>query len=209
MKRVILGGLIAAACAAGASQSAMAADGYDDTGAWYLSPMAQYTLLDHRRESKDDFGYQVGLGYDFAPNFAAEVALSNGSYRIRGYGNTGPSEKLSATSLDVLYKFLPVTSMFRPYVIGGAGGMSDNIGRFSLNHEGWLAEAGVGLLTGLGSQSGSTRVQFRTEAKYRYEFMTGTPDVPRNPGDVVFGVGFQFMFGAPTPPPQSARPGSP
>ena len=30
-----------------------------------------------------------------------------------------------------------------------------------------LAEAGAGLLTGLGSQKGSTRVQLRTEAKYR------------------------------------------
>jgi OOP family OmpA-OmpF porin len=57
----------------------------------------------------------------------------------------------------------------------------------------------------LGSQSGSTRLQLRTEAKYRYEFIRNTPQIPNNPGDVVFGVGLQLMFGAPTPPPPVAR----
>ena len=198
MKRLILGGLIAAVCAAAASRHAMAADAYDDTGAWYLSPMGQYTLLDHRRVSKDDFGFQVGLGYDFAPQLAGEVALSSGSFHVKG---SGASEKLSATSLDLLFKVLPATSMFRPYVLVGAGGMTDNIGRFSGDNTAWLAEAGLGLLTGLGSQSGSTRLQLRTEAKYRYEFIHNTPDIPNSPGDVVFGVGLQLMFGAPTPPP--------
>jgi OmpA-OmpF porin, OOP family len=63
-----------------------------------------------------------------------------------------------------------------------------------------LAEAGVGLLTGLGSQSGSTRLQLRTEAKYRYEFIHDTPPITNYPGDAVFGVGLQLMFGAPRPP---------
>jgi OOP family OmpA-OmpF porin len=186
MKREILGGLIAAACAIGAARAASAADAYDDTGAWYLSPMGQYTLLDHRRVSKDNFGFQVGLGYDIAPQLAGEIALSSGSFHVKG---SGASEKLSATSL------------FRPYVLVGGGGMTDNIGRFSGNNSAWLAEAGLGLLTGLGSQSGSTRLQLRTEAKYRYEFIHNTPDIPNSPGDVVFGVGLQLMFGAPTPPP--------
>ena len=43
----ILGGLIAAVCADGTSRNSMAAHAYDDTGAWYLSPLAQYSLLDH------------------------------------------------------------------------------------------------------------------------------------------------------------------
>ena len=198
MKREILGGLIAAACAIGAARAASAADAYDDTGAWYLSPMGQYTLLDHRRVSKDNFGFQVGLGYDIAPQLAGEIALSSGSFHVKG---SGASEKLSATSFDLLFKVLPATSLFRPYVLVGGGGMTDNIGRFSSNNSAWLAEAGLGLLTGLGSQSGSTRLQLRTEAKYRYEFIHDTPDIPNSPGDVVFGVGLQLMFGAPTPPP--------
>jgi outer membrane protein OmpA-like peptidoglycan-associated protein len=198
MKRLILGGLLAAGCAAAGSNAALAADGYDDTGAWYLAPMAQYTFLDDKRVSKDHLGYQVGLGYDFAPHFAAELAKSIGSFHIRG---SGASEKLNATSLDVLYKFLPVTSTFRPFLLVGAGGMTDYLGSPPENKAEWLAEAGVGLLTGLGSQSGSTRLQLRTEAKYRYEFIRNTPFVPNNPRDVIVGVGLQFMFGAPTPPP--------
>ncbi|GAC1676123.1 MAG: hypothetical protein NVS9B2_26500 [Steroidobacteraceae bacterium] len=198
MKRVILSGLVAAGCAAVGSHPALAAEGYDDTGAWYLSPMAQYTLLDEKRVSKDKLGFQIGLGYDFAANFAAEAALSNGSFPIRG---SGASEKLSATSIDVLYKFLPVTSTFRPFLLMGAGGMTDNLGRNSINNSAWLAEGGIGLLTGLGSQSGATRLQLRTEAKYRHEFIRNTPLVPNNPGDVLLGVGLQLMFGAPTPPP--------
>ncbi|HSY95732.1 MAG TPA: hypothetical protein VK793_08935, partial [Steroidobacteraceae bacterium] len=84
MKRMILGGLIAAVCAAATSRNTMAADGYDDTGAWYLSPLGQYTLLDHRRVSKDNFGFQVGLGYDIAPQLAGEIALSSGSFHVKG-----------------------------------------------------------------------------------------------------------------------------
>jgi outer membrane protein OmpA-like peptidoglycan-associated protein len=177
----------------------MAADDlYDDTGAWYLSPMAQYTLLDHRRDSKDGYGYQVGLGYDFSPHVAAEFAIGNGSFHLRG---SGASEKLQTASVDVLYKILSPDHWFRPYMLAGAGAMSDDLGRASQTHQAPLLEAGAGLLTGLGSQSGSTRIQFRTEAKYRYQFVSGVADVPRGPGDVVFGAGFQFMFGAPTPPP--------
>ncbi|MEP6886420.1 MAG: OmpA family protein [Gammaproteobacteria bacterium] len=204
MKRVILGGLIVAAAAVGGS--ALAADAYDDTGAWYLAPMGQYTFLDKDRISNNHAGYQIGLGYNFAPNFALEAAISNGSFKISG---SGASEKLQASSLDLLYKFLPVTSMVRPYIIGGTGAITDNVGRPAKNNTGWLAEAGAGVLIGLGDQTGSTRVQFRTEAKYRYEFMKYTQYVPNDPRDLIVGVGFQFMFGAPTPTPPPPPPPPP
>src|SRR3984957_5119654 len=196
MQRLFLSGLWILAGTAGTG--AMAADAYDDTGAVYISAMGQYTLLDKDRISDNHAGYQIGLGYNFAPNFAAEVSLSPGSFHIPG---AGVSEKLSATSFDVLYKFLPVTSTFRPFVLAGAGGMSDDIGHPSVTNTAWRAEAGAGFLTGIGSQSGSTRLQLRTEAKNRMEFIQGVADVPKNPGDVIFGLGFQLMFGAPTPPP--------
>ena len=78
--------------------------------------------------------------------------------------------------------------------------MEDRIGaNFDSNHS-WMAEAGVGALTGIGSQSGSTRLQLRTEAKYRREFIQNNLYIPNNPSDVVFGVGLQLSFGNPTPP---------
>ena len=199
MKRVILGGLLAAAAAGGSVLAAGTGAPGDDTGAWYLSPMAQYGLLDKGRVSRDDFGYQIGIGKNFAPNWAGEINYSNGSFKI---SNSGASQKLSGYSVDALYKFLP-NSMFRPYLLAGGGMLDDAIGGGKRNHM-FMAEAGAGLLTGLGSQTGSTRVQLRTEAKYRLEFANRGLYGPKDPSDLVFGVGLQFMFGAPTPPPPVA-----
>ena len=195
MKRVFLGSMIAALCAA--SGSALA-DAYDDTGAIYISPMINYTKLDDKRISRDSPGYQIGLGYNFARNFALELTENPGSFKIPG---TGASEKLNALSLDLMYKFLPVTSMIRPYALLGGGRLTDDIGGHLPDNNAWLAEGGVGALLGLGSQTGSTRVQLRTEAKYRKEFIQNVALVPHNPEDVLFAVGLNFMFGAPTPPP--------
>jgi OmpA-OmpF porin, OOP family len=199
MKRITLKGIPVAVLAALAGQGAMAGDAYDDTGAVYLAPMAQYTFLDSKRVSNDEFGYQVGLGYNFAPNFAAEVAYSAGSFPIKSGYYQGASEKLPAASLDLLYKFLP-NSTFRPYLLGGTGVISDNIGRESINRQSWLLEGGAGMLVGVGDQTGSTRLQLRAEAKYRYEYIQNVPYVPKDPGDIVVSAGFQVMFGAPIKP---------
>src|SRR5450631_966140 len=120
MKREILSGLIAAAWLAGGSAMA---DGYDDT-AIYISPMADYTFLDKNRISKDGAGYQAGLGYNFTRNLAGELDFSPNSFKISG---SGASEKLGALSIDMLYKFLPVTSLVRPYALLGGGRMKDQV----------------------------------------------------------------------------------
>jgi len=77
MQRVLLGSLIAAV--GFASGSAVAAD---DSGAWYISPMGQYHDLDRGRISKDNFGAQIGLGYNLLHGFAVEAdvidALASG-----------------------------------------------------------------------------------------------------------------------------------
>jgi OOP family OmpA-OmpF porin len=196
MKRILL---IAAAASAGTS-TAIAADAWGDTGAIYVSPMLQYSILDDRRAFRDDFGLAVALGYDFAPQFAVEFDYGTGSYKLKGAaGDSGPSEQLRALSLDVLYKFLP-SGPIRPYLLAGGGELQDRIGGAADTHDAWMAEAGVGLLTGLGSQTGSIRLQLRTEAKYRREFIQNAPFEPNNPGDVVLGVGLQLSFGNPTPP---------
>ena len=90
--------------AIGAGRAATAADAYDDTGAWYLSPMGQYTLLDHRRVSKDNFGFQVGLGYDFAPQLAAEIALSSGRFASR---DRARAKNSPPRPWIILFKVLP------------------------------------------------------------------------------------------------------
>jgi OmpA-OmpF porin, OOP family len=179
---------------------ALAGDVWNDTGAVYIDAMLQYSILDDKRISKDDWGVQGGAGYNFAPNFALEFNYGTGSYKVKGFsGSSGPSERLRALSLDVLYKFLP-DSNSRPYLLAGGGELLDRIGGGFVVKSAWMAEAGVGMLTGLGSQSGSTRLQLRTEAKYRREFVQNNLFIPNNPGDVVFGVGLQLSFGNPTRP---------
>jgi OOP family OmpA-OmpF porin len=180
--------------AAGAASGTVLAD--DDTGAWYVSPMLQYNLLDNKRAAKDGLGFDVALGYNIAPHFAAEFNGSNGSYQIHNMA----SQHLTAYSLDGLYKILP-GSIVDPYAIVGAGEMDDSVGRSTVKNQAWMAEAGVGALTNIGPQTGSFRLQLRTEAKYRREFIQNTAYNPNNPGDVLFGVGLQFEFGAPVPPP--------
>jgi OmpA-OmpF porin, OOP family len=179
---------------------AIAADVWTDTGAVYVDGMLQYSLLDDKRISKDDFGVQGGFGYNFAPNFALELNYGTGSYKVKDFaGSSGPSEQLRAASMDVLYKFFP-NSIFRPFILAGGGELQDRIGANLDSNHSWMAEAGVGALTGIGSQSGSTRLQLRTEAKYRREFIQSNAFIPNNPGDIVFGVGLQLSFGNPTRP---------
>jgi OOP family OmpA-OmpF porin len=190
MRRLMLCGLLAAKAFVGVA----VAD--DDTGAWYIDPMVQYSLLNKNRAASDDFGFDVGIGHNFSPHFAGEFNYSHGSFTI----HRGAGQRLDASSLDALFKILP-GAIVDPFVIVGGGEMDDTIGGGGITHKGWMAEGGVGALTGLGSQTGSFRMQLRTEAKYRREFIQNTVDNPKNPGDVVFGVGLQFMFGAPEPPP--------
>src|ERR1700690_331530 len=109
MKRVILCGLVAVA---GAVSTTALAD--DDTGAWYVSPMLQYSLLDAHRTAKDDFGLDLALGKNIAPHFAVEFNYSDGSFRIHDMA----SQKLSAYTLDAMFKVLP-GAIVDPYVLLG------------------------------------------------------------------------------------------
>src|SRR6202023_1187461 len=102
-------------------------------------------------------------------------------------------------------KFFP-DSVVRPYVLAGGGEMDDTLTKSPRTFHTFLAEAGVGLLTGLGDQTGSTRVQLRTEAKYRLEFASAGNYGPKDPSDLIFGVGVQMEFGAPVPPPPPPSP---
>lgn len=204
MQRVILGSLMAALCAA--SGSANAADATatptDDAGAWYVSPMGQYHMLDQGRIAKDNFGAQIGAGYNLLHGFAIEADVNRANFDIPG---SNVEQRLTGYSLDVIKKFFP-ESIMRPYVLLGAGEMDDTLTKAPLLFHTFLAEAGAGLLTGLGDQTGSTRVQLRTEAKYRLEFANRGLYGPKDPSDLILGVGVQMEFGAPVPPPPPPPP---
>ncbi len=188
MKKLIFGAILAAAAFASPLQAA------DETGAFYVSPLATYTFLDHDRAASDHVGFQAGLGFNFAPNWAGEL---NGAYtRFGGPGSTRLS--LTEYSADVLYKFLP-DSLIRPYVLVGIGGIDDNPSGLP-RRSSFATEAGLGLLVGIGNQTGPVRVAVRGEGKWRKTVGDPEPGVT-NPADTVVALGLQVSFGGRKPPP--------
>ncbi len=166
---------------------------------WYVSPMLQYSVQDGDPELKDNFGYQAGIGLNLPHEWAIEGDFSRGQFDIKG---TDATRQLTGYSIDVIKKFFPEDLMQRvmlqPYALAGGGEMTDRIsapGFGSDNFHTFLAEAGVGLLTGIGRQDGSTRVQLRTEAKYRLEWANAGRFGVQDPSGIVFGVGVQMNFG--------------
>ena len=167
---------------------------------WYVSPMLQYSVQSPGDpQLKDNFGYQAGIGVNLPHEWAVEGDFSRGTFDIKG---TDATRQLTGYSIDVIKKFFPEDLMQRvmlqPYALAGGGEMTDQLsapgyGRY--NYHTFLAEAGVGVLTGIGRQDGSTRVQLRTEAKYRMEFASADRFGVKDPSGIVFGVGVQMNFG--------------
>jgi OOP family OmpA-OmpF porin len=173
----------------------------DDAGSWYVSPMLQYNFLDNAPPLKDNFGYQAGVGFNLPHEWALEADFNRGVFDIKG---TDATRRLSGFSLDGIKKFLP-NSFLQPYLLAGGGELNDTpqeTGHTFRTFHTYLAEAGGGLLTGIGSQTGSTRVQLRTEAKYRIEWANRDMYGVKDPSGLMVGVGVVMNFGAPneTPP---------
>jgi OOP family OmpA-OmpF porin len=167
----------------------------DDTGGFYVTPMVQWWRLDGHRDAKSDLGYAGALGYNFAPEWSAELSVSGGTYRATPYDRL----HLTEYSVDFIRKFFP-TSIVEPYLLAGGGGFDESIS--GVGHTSTFAgEVGAGLLTDLMGQTGSTRLRLRTEFKYRREFIDTALLGANDPNDLVFGIGLQFEFGIPKPPP--------
>jgi len=173
----------------------------DDAPSWYVSPMAEYSLKDSDPSLKDDFGYQAGIGVNLHHEWALEADFNRSDFDIKG---TDGNRRQTGYSIDALKKFLPAEIMERwmlqPYALVGGGELDDRTylpGVYSHTYHTPLVEGGLGVLTGIGSQQGSTRVQLRTEAKYRMEWATPAQFGVRNPSGLIIGVGLQLNFGAP------------
>lgn len=198
----------AVALAIAATSTALHANAADEAGSWYITPMAQYSLEDNDPQLKDNFGYQAGVGFNLPHEWALEADFSRGLFDIKG---TDASRRLTGYSIDVIKKVFPAEMMQRfmlqPYALVGGGEMDDRTiaPGFGHTYHTELAEAGVGLLTGIGNQQGATRAQLRTEAKYRVEFANADRLGVKDPSGVIFGVGIQMNFGAPDDRPPVIR----
>lgn len=179
------------------SLSARAAE---DTG-WYFSPLLQYSVPKNDPQLKDNFGYQAGFGINLPHEWALEADFNRGEFDVK---RTDATRRLTGYSVDVIKKFFPTEVMQRvalqPYALAGGGVLSDRTSAPGFDSQTFhtpLAEAGLGILTGIGSQQGSTRVQLRTEAKYRVEFASANRFGVKDPSGFIFGVGVQMNFGEP------------
>jgi OOP family OmpA-OmpF porin len=197
MNRAILLGAIAAA--AGLSSVALADD---DTGGWYVNPMVQYWDLDSARNAKNNVAGQLGLGWNFQPNWAVELEGAAGKFKA----TNGQDLSLIRYSVDFLRKFMPESTV-HPYVIFGGGGFQDHLPGYESTQT-FGAEVGGGLLYDLGQKTGSSRWQARAEVKYQHEFTERTATSP-DVGDFVVGVGIQYVFGIPAPVMAAAPPPPP
>jgi OmpA-OmpF porin, OOP family len=181
------------------TMAAFAVQAADDTGDIFFSPMAQFTHLDRKRLSDDGFGFQVGLGKNFTPNWSVEAQWGRGEFNAGGRYLTTINEY----GLDALYRFLP-DSAIRPYLVMGAGGLHDKQDPFDASSA-FIAEGGAGVLFALGDQTAPTRWGLRAEAKYRHSF-TGTNYGAYDPNDLLISAGFIFSFGNHAPKPVAAPP---
>jgi OOP family OmpA-OmpF porin len=185
----------------GAAGTSFAAD---DTGFWYVSPMAQWTLLQRERPASDDAGFQLGLGHNFSPEWAMEANVSSGSFDAVNRGRL----KITNLNIDLLRKFgaLP-DSRIQPFLLAGLGGSTDKLTNFERT-QAFAGEIGAGLLWSMGHQEGPKRLQLRTEVKYHVTFEPTAYGV-KDPSDTIFGVGLQYLFGGPAPAPVVAPPPPP
>ncbi|HEX4243491.1 MAG TPA: OmpA family protein [Steroidobacteraceae bacterium] len=196
MKRLIASSLVVSISAV-----ALPAVAADDAPSWYVNPMLQYRLDNGDPRVKDDFGYEAGVGVNLPHEWALEADFSRGTFDIK---RTDGTRRLDAYTIDVIKKFFPADLMERtrlqPYALAGGGELNDRSDlpgfRPAMFHT-FTAEAGLGLLTGIGRQDGSTRVQLRTEAKYRMEWANPDRFGVKDPSGLMFGVGVQMNFGAP------------
>jgi OmpA-OmpF porin, OOP family len=200
MKRSIalsLAAAVGAVCATAHADNAAPSD----AGSVYVAPMLQYSLQENDPQIKDNFGYDGAIGVNLPHSWAVEFNFSRGDFDIKG---TDGTRQLDAYTVDVIKKFFPTDIMekvfINPYVLAGGGALNDRTDYPGFRNDTfhtYAAEAGFGILTGLGRQDGSTRVQLRTEAKYRMEFASADRFGVKDPSGVVFGLGVQMNFGAP------------
>jgi OOP family OmpA-OmpF porin len=193
--------MLVSALAASASFSTVAAA--DDTGAWYVSPLAQWWHIDGNRDTTSHVDAQLGIGYNFAPNLSIELEGSGGTFATPG----GHDLSLEKLSVDVLNRYLPDAPV-HPYLIFGAGAITDHLtgapqlGALEL-------EGGGGLLVDLGPKIRNTRWQARAEVKYQHLFSDTSVIDTAGIGAVVYSLGVQYSFGIPNPPPPPAPPAAP
>lgn len=161
-----------------AAQSATA-----DEGRFYLVPGVQWMDFDSARQSDDETGYNVGVGYGLTDKLSTELTYS----RINMSTLAG-RDRLRAYRLDLVYNLDTSVGKLSPFFVGGIGDT-----KFDTNKDTTL-NLGAGL-----RHRFNDRVEWRASARTFYGFDDGTYD---------FGIdtGLVFHLGAAPAPRVDATP---
>lgn len=164
------------------AQSAVA-----DEDRFYIAPGVQWMDFDSARQSDDEFGYTVGLGYGLSDNLALELNHAN-----LKMNTLAGMERLRSIRLDAIYKLDNSVGVLSPYFAAGLGHT-----HFYSNDD-TTVNAGAGL-----TYRFNDRVEWRASARTFYGFDDGTYDFGIDTG-LVFHLGESRSRApevAPTPAP--------
>lgn len=143
-----------------------------DDGRLYIVPGLQWMDFDSERQSDDELGYNVGIGYGLTDNLATELTYS----RINMNTSFG-RDRLRAYRLDLVYNLDNTIGTLSPYFVGGIGDT-----KFDTNKDTTI-NIGAGL-----RHRFNDRIEWRAAARTFYGFDDGTYDVGIDTG-LVFHLG--------------------
>lgn len=103
------------ALAIGAAGFAVSAASADE-GRFYIAPGVQWMDFDGDRQSRDETGYNLGIGYGLSDNLSTELTYSRISMNT-----LAGRDRLKSIRLDLLYKFDNSIGTLAPYFVGGLG----------------------------------------------------------------------------------------
>lgn len=154
-----------------------------DEGRFYIVPGVQWMDFDSMRQSDDETGYTLGVGYGLTDNLAAELNYT----RISSMNTLAGRDRLRALRLDMLYTVDNSIGVMSPFFVGGLGDS-----KFDSNHDTTL-NLGAGV-----KYRFNDRIEWRTAARTFFGFDDGTYD---------FGIdtGLLFRLGA-APAPARVEP---
>ena len=103
-------------------------------GQFYLAPGLQWIDFDKNRMQEEEYGFTLGLGYDFTDKLSGEINVFD-----MDLDGPGPDEDLFQYRFDLLYSFDRQIGALTPFIVGGAGHND-----FSQNEE-TVYDAGLGV----------------------------------------------------------------
>lgn len=129
----------------------------------YLNVMGHYIITDEERGADGDgSGFLTGYGYRFNPNLSLELQVVANQHET----DAGPFTDFYqyGAGADLMYRFIGHEGV-DPFLIGGIGGVYDDVLPDSDDSFNFQANAGIGLLSSALTSGG---LRLRLEGRYLY-----------------------------------------